>query len=102
MRKTIKTTNKFFSIMLKLQTHYHVKSYSQKVDRRTRGKWLIHEPNTARTISAKAWNSPVDYPSRECKHDIKESEGNVYNPIFKENVLGRNIHDISTLGSVFI
>ena len=31
MRETIKTTNKFFSIMLKLQTHYHVKSYSQKV-----------------------------------------------------------------------
>ena len=32
------------------------------------------------------WNSPVEYPSRECKHYIKESKGNMFNPIFKENV----------------
>ena len=25
----------------------------------------------------------------ECKHDIKESKGNMFNPIFKENVQGR-------------
>ena len=42
----------------------------------------------ARTISCKAWNSPAEYPSRECKHHIKESEGNMYNPIFKGNVRG--------------
>ena len=34
------------------------------------------------------WNSRVEYPSRECKHDIKESKGNMFNPIFKENVQG--------------
>ena len=31
-------------------------------------------------------NSPVEYPGRECKHDIKESKGNIFNQIFKENV----------------
>ena len=46
-------------------------------------------PNAARPISCKAWNSPVEYPSRECKRGIKESEGNMFNPIFKENVQGR-------------
>ena len=45
-------------------------------------------PNALRTIICKAWNSPVEYPSRECKHDIKESKGNMVNPIFKENVQG--------------
>ena len=48
-------------------------------------------PKTARTTSCKAWNSPVEYPSRESKHDIKESGGNMLNPIFKGNAQGRNI-----------
>ena len=40
--------------------------------------------------SCKAWNSPVEYPSRECKHEIKGSECNMLNPIFKdENVQGQ-------------
>ena len=43
-------------------------------------------PSTARTISCKAWNSPVEYHSRESKHDIKEAEGNI--SIFKGNVQG--------------
>ena len=43
-------------------------------------------PNIARTISGKTWNSPVEYPSKECKHNIKEFEGNMLNTIFKENV----------------
>ena len=72
--------------MSNLQTYYHFKLDFQKVDQHTGGKWLIHAPNAARTISCKAWNSPVEYPSRECKHDIKESKGNMFNPIFKENV----------------
>ena len=33
------------------------------------------------TISCKSGNSPVEYPSREGKHDIKESKGNMFNPI---------------------
>ena len=48
-------------------------------------------PNAARMISCKAFNSPVEYPSRECKHDIKESEGNMFNLIFKEKVKGLKI-----------
>ena len=41
-------------------------------------------PNTAKINSWKAWNSTVDYPSRESKHDINESEGNMFNPVFKD------------------
>ena len=50
---------------------------------------IILAPNATRTFSCKAWNSPVEYPSRECKQDIKESKGNIFNPFFKENVQGR-------------
>ena len=46
-------------------------------------------PNTARSISCKAWSSPVEHPSRESKHDIKESQSNMFNPIFKGNVQSR-------------
>ena len=66
--------------MSNLQTYYFKLDF-QKVDQHTGGKWLIHG-NKRRN----AWNSPVEYPSRECKHDIKESKGNMLNPIFKENV----------------
>ena len=31
----------------------------------------------------------LELPCRECRHDIKESKGNMLNPIFKENVQGR-------------
>ena len=50
---------------------------------------MVNPRHQIRTISCKAWNSHVDYPSRECKHDMNESEGNMFNPIFKENVQGR-------------
>ena len=72
--------------MSNLQNYYHFKLDFQKVDQHTGGKWLIHGKNAARTISCKAWNCPVEYPSRECKHEIKESKGNMFNPIFKEKV----------------
>ena len=58
------------------------------MDQHTEGKWLIHGTNAARTISCKAWNSPVEYPSREYKHDIKKSEGNMLNSICQDNVKG--------------
>ena len=32
----------------------------------------------------------VEYPSRYYKHGIKESEGNIFNSIFKGNFQGRN------------
>ena len=56
--------------MSNLQTYYHYKLDFQKADQHTWGKWLIHGPKTARTIRCKAWNSPVEYPKREGKHDI--------------------------------
>ena len=40
-------------------------------------------------MSCKAWNSPVEYPSTESKNDTKKSEDNMFNPIFKGNVPGR-------------
>ena len=81
---------KMFSLMSNVQTYYHFKLDFQKVDQHTGGKWLIHgTKRQTRTTSCKAWNSPVEYPSRECKHDIKESKGNMFNPIFKENVQGQ-------------
>ena len=42
-------------------------------------------PNTARTIGYKAWNAPVEYTKSESKHDTKEYEGNMFNPIVKRN-----------------
>ena len=52
-------------------------------------RWPVDNPrhqNTTRTISCKAWNSPVKYPSRESKHDIKKSEGYTFNPTLRDNV----------------
>ena len=73
--------------MSNLQTDCHFQQYFQKVDQHTGRKWLIQatKRRKERKISYKAWNFSVEYPSRECKHDIKESKGNTFNPIFKEN-----------------
>ena len=35
----------------------------------------------ATTISCKAWNFPVEYPSWEYKFEIKESDGNMLNSV---------------------
>ena len=73
MCKTIiKTMKKLFSIMLNLQTHYHFKLDFQKVVQRARGEWLILGTKHHKVISGEAWNSAVEYLSREIKHDIKE------------------------------
>ena len=37
-------------------------------------------------INCEALKPPVGYPSREIKHGIKDSEGNMFNQIFKEIV----------------
>ena len=76
--------------MSNLQTHPDYKLDFQKVDQHTGGKWLIHSTKYRKDHQLiKAWNSPVEYISRESKHNIKESEGNMFNPIFKGNVQGR-------------
>ena len=56
--------------MSNLQTYYNFKLDFQNLDQQTGGKWLIHGTKRRRAISCKAWNSPVEYPSRECKNDI--------------------------------
>ena len=62
------------------------------VDQQNEASSLSTAQNAARKISCKTWNSPVEYFNRECKHDIQEYEGNMFNSIFKENVQGRKHH----------
>ena len=71
--------------MLSLQTYCHFKLDFQKVDQHTVGKWSIHGTKRRKDNQLQS----LEYPSRECKHDIKESKGNMFNPIFKENVQGQ-------------
>ena len=59
--------------MSNLQTYYHIKLDFQKVDQHTEEKWLIHGTKRRKDNQLRAWNSPVEYPRRECKHDIKET-----------------------------
>ena len=75
--------------MSNLQTYYHFELDFQKVDQHTGGKWLIHGTKRHKNNQLQSLEPPVEYSSRECKHDIKESKGNMFNPIFKENVQGQ-------------
>ena len=75
--------------MSNLQTYYHFKLDFQKVDQHTGGKWLIHGTKSRKDNQLQSLEPPVGYPSRECKHDIKESKGDMFNPIFKKNVQGQ-------------
>ena len=71
--------------MAHLQIYNHFKLDFQKVDQHTGGKWLfIHctkhrKENQFQSLELR----PVANPSKKSKHDIKESEGNILNPIFK-------------------
>ena len=56
--------------MSNLHTHYHFKFDFQKVDLHTGGKWLIHGTKHHKGNQLQR-NSPVEYPSRESKHDIQ-------------------------------
>ena len=80
---------KMFSFMSNLQTYYHFKLDFPNWTNIQGASGYSTAPNAARTISCKDWNSLVEYPSGVCKHDIKESKGNMFKPIFKENVQGR-------------
>ena len=66
--------------MSDLQTHYHSKLDCQNVDQHTGGKWLIHSTKHRRGNQLQS----LEYSSRESKHDTKEFEGNMFNPIFKD------------------
>ena len=78
--------------MSNLQTYYHFKLDFQTVDQHTGGKRLIH--GTKRRKENQSQN--LELPCRICcrEHDIKESKGNMFNPIFKENVRGGNIQEV--------
>ena len=54
--------------MSNLPTRYYFKLDFQKWTK------LEESPNTSKSISSKACNFPVEYPNRESKHGIKESE----------------------------
>ena len=77
--------------MSNLQTYYHFQLDFQKVNQHTRGKWLNHGTKRREENQLQSLELPcrISYCSRECKHDIKESNGNMFNPIFEENVQGR-------------
>ena len=75
--------------MSNLQTYYHFQLDFQKMDQHTGGKWLIHGAKLRQDNQLQNLELPVEYLSSECKHDIKESKGNMFSPIFKENVQGQ-------------
>ena len=62
--------------MLNSQTYHHFKLDFQKVDQHTGGKWLIHGTKRRMDNQLQSLELPCRNPSRECKHDIKESKGN--------------------------
>ena len=50
---------------------------------------MIHGTKHHKDNQLQSLKLHVEYPSTESKHDIKESEGNMFNPIFKGNVQGQ-------------
>ena len=58
--------------MSNLQTYYHFKLDFQKVDQQTGYKWLIHGTKRRKDNQLQSLELPVEYPCRECKHDVKD------------------------------
>ena len=77
---------KLFSIMAKLETHYHYQLYFQKGYQHTGGKLLNHNTKHRKDNQLQSLELACRIPIREYKQDLKESEGNMFNPIFKDNV----------------
>ena len=61
----------FFSIMSNLETHYHLKLDFQKWTNIQEASDKFTPPNTKRTISCKAWSSPVEYPRSNHEYIMK-------------------------------
>ena len=74
--------------MSNLQTNCHLKLISKKWTNIQEESGYPTAPNTTWTISCNAYISPVEY-SRWDKSDIKESNGNIFNPIFYKKVQGQ-------------
>ena len=75
--------------MSNLQTYYHLNYIFKKWNNEQDASGSSTALHATRTISCNDRNSPLEYPSGECKHDVKGSEGNMANPIFKGDVQGR-------------
>ena len=80
--RELKQWTKLFSVMSNLQTNCRLKLGFKKWTSIQKASGWLTAPNTAKTISCQAWNSPVEYPSWDYKFDMKESDGNMFNPIF--------------------
>ena len=63
----------------------------EKVDQHTRGEWLIHGTKRRKDNQLQSLELPcrISITSREWKYDTKESEGNMFKPIFNEHIQGR-------------
>ena len=53
------------------------------MDQHTGSKWLFHGTKRRKENHLQSMDPRVEYPSWEGKHDIKKSEGNMFNPILK-------------------
>ena len=92
MRHQVKHNRRQWKTSPLCQTYkstHHFKLDFQKVDQHTACKWLIHGTKHCKDNQLQSLEPPVGYPSRQSKHDIKQSEGNISNSIFKGNVQGR-------------
>ena len=68
--------------MSNLQTNFNLKNdFKNWTNIQGASGWST-APNTTSTVSCKAWNFPVNYPSWEYKSDINDPDGNMFNPIF--------------------
>ena len=64
IRTKLKTVKLLFSGMSNLQSHYHFKLDS-KMWKTYRRQTVNPKPHTPQGFSCKAWNSPVEYPSKD-------------------------------------
>ena len=73
--------------MSTLQNYYYLKLDFRKVDQHKGGKRLIHSIKHRKDNQLQSLQLPV----RKSKYDRKNSEGDLFNGKFKENVQGHNI-----------
>ena len=65
----------------------------QKVGQKVGGKWLIHVTKHHKDNQLQGLELSCTIHSINSNHDIKESNGNMFNSIFKGYVLGGNIQE---------
>ena len=85
----VENNEKAFSIVSNLQTHYHFKLHFQIMDQHTGGKWLIYGIKYHKDNQLQSLELPCKNLDRESKHNMNESEGDMFNPIFKNKCQGQ-------------